>query len=178
MNIVNKERYISNKKLNLFINLLGPSYFPRNLIVFENRWQRLLYNIKNPAIVGDDDFFPPPRGIFDVTDQNYIPYTDTVEIFTYYHYGDSQISLEILKSLAYALRVRHYYYDYLKIMNVDLNDSYMMEDIEICKNRIQTPEYISMIEKYVDNLINVNSNEIQQILRPPKQDHTTKHVPV
>ncbi|MFZ5988719.1 MAG: hypothetical protein ACOYWZ_16550, partial [Bacillota bacterium] len=144
--------------------LLGDKYIPRNLIVFESRWQRLLYNVKNPVIKTDYDLFPPSRGIFDVSDQNYIPYTDTVELFCYYHYGKPKIQIEILRSLAFALRVRHYYYDYLKAEDVNMNDNYMLEDIEICNERTQSPEYTLLIERFVDDFMHKSGKDIRKIL--------------
>lgn len=178
MKTVNSEHYITTEQLKSFILLLGEKYFPRNLIVFESRWQRFLYNLKNPSITTDYDLFPSPRGIFGVPDQNYIPYTDTVELFCYYPYGKSDIRLGILKSLAYALRVRHYYYDYIKEQDVNLKDGYVLEDIQICKERIYSAEYTMLIEKFVYNFINTNRHEINNILSNQKQGIKTNHIPV
>lgn len=163
MNIVNKENYLTTKQIKMFIDLIGKNNAPRHLIVFESRWQRFLYLLQNPDIIWGY-FFTLKTGIFNVSDQNYIPSNDTVELYCYYHNGKPHIRMEILKSLAYALRIRHYYYDYLKQEDIDLEDSYVMEDIEICTERVQSPEYIRLIEKYVEDFFNNNLRSINKIL--------------
>ncbi|NLD46034.1 MAG: hypothetical protein GX660_02380 [Clostridiaceae bacterium] len=122
-----------------------------------------MHVLQNPDMI-QGYFFPSQTGIFNVRDQNYLPCNDTVELYCYYHSGKSLPRLEILKSLAYALRVRHYYYDYLKVEDINLEDSYVMEDVEICTERIQSPEYILLIEKYVDDFFNNNLRSINKIL--------------
>lgn len=103
MDIINREHIITNKQLEMFIDMLGPAYRPARIIVYENRLD-LFHYYSRCFNFSWEELLGQLEGSYDTT-------TDTVYlcIFAQNDDGDDLHSKQLYSLHALAHELRHRY---------------------------------------------------------------------
>lgn len=162
MNIVNKEKYITNEQIHKILSILEKEHTPRSLIIYNNKLEVLLYRIRNlfkfkeqaPAMGLDADYY----NVFNDTIHLMVDKSDKEELEL------EDIQFNLIRDLIYLVKERHHYNDYLKSEDVSLLDIYSMNDINYVSEILSDGRYNDLIDKFVVTFMNSNSKLIKEIM--------------
>jgi hypothetical protein len=162
MEAYNKENVITNAQIELIISLLGEDYFPRRIAIFKNRFQYIVYHAKKYVHLYE---IITSLVLFSHETEFYSPFYDRVEIFIYNHHEQDKIDLqyETVYSLVHCLRMRHYYYDYLKEEDIGW-DVFQLSDICHSMELVLSDQYGVLMERFDKDFMTQNAEKIAAIM--------------
>lgn len=160
--IYNNEKVITNAQVNQIISLLGESYFPRRIAIFKKRFEYIGFHIKK-----FNHLFEIITSMYPFTDETefYNPFYDRAEIYVYNNHEPDKINLqyETVYSLVHCLRMRHYYYDYLKEEDIGL-DVFQLNDICHSIDLLLTEQYDTLLERFDKEFMTQNAEKLAEIM--------------
>lgn len=159
MNIANNEKYITNEQIYKILQIFGQEHTPKGITIYENKADVLIFRIKNLFSLKEQ----LPANGFD--GDYYNIFNDTVHLLIDKDEKDIEdIQFNLIRDLAYLIKERHYYNDYLKENDISLLDVFSMNDINCVLGRLSDGRYDDLIDRFVLDFMNGNKYLIKEIM--------------
>jgi len=162
MDIVNKENYMTNEQIHKILSILGKEHTPRRIVIYEKKLDVLSYRINNLFSLKEQ---LPAMGL---SGDYYNIFNDTIHLIVDKKEEDMEEmedkQFNLIRDLAYLIKERHYYNDYLKESDVSLVDAFSLNDINYIMEILADGRYDGLIDKFVTDFMNDNSKIIKEIM--------------
>jgi hypothetical protein len=165
LKIINKQNYISNEQLKKLFQILGKEHTPRRIIIFENKLNLYLHRIVH---------FYNYKELLSIEDY-YNILNDTIYLMVNKLDDEEKLEIEeiqfnLIRDLAYLVKHRHYFEDYLKDKDFSIKeviknlDIFSANDINYGLDIYGDGRYDHIIDKFVVDFMNGNKHLIKEIM--------------